>query len=79
MNLPDLILAKKRTRDEVKKINYKLNKEFKNIWKNMKYYVKTYGCQMNEHDSENIEGWEVNSPPPPGKRGGSPGCPGRKR
>ena len=22
----------------------------------MTYHVKTYGCQMNEHDSENIEG-----------------------
>ena len=23
---------------------------------NKKYYIKTYGCQMNEHDSEKIAG-----------------------
>ena len=25
-----------------------------NIGKNKTYYIKTYGCQMNERDSENI-------------------------
>ena len=31
------------------------NQEFKNInHKNRKYLIKTYGCQMNVHDSERI-------------------------
>ena len=56
MQLPDLNQARRRTKEEVKEINYKLDDEYKNIGKNKTYYVKTYGCQMNEHDSENIEG-----------------------
>ena len=56
MQLPDLNQARKRTREIVKEINYKLDSKYKDIGKNKTYYVKTYGCQMNEHDSENIEG-----------------------
>ncbi len=56
MQLPDLNLARRRTREEVKKIDYKLDSKYKNIGKGKTYFVKTYGCQMNEHDSENIEG-----------------------
>ena len=56
MQLPDLNLARRRTKEEVKKIDYKLDSKYKNIGKGKTYFVKTYGCQMNEHDSENIEG-----------------------
>ncbi len=56
MHLPDLVKARKRTNDEVKKVQYQLDKKYRNIGKGKTYYVKTYGCQMNEHDSENICG-----------------------
>lgn len=56
MNLPDLNCAKKRTKEEIKIIydDYNVPDSMKNIGKNKKYFVKTYGCQMNVHDSENI-------------------------
>ena len=56
MELPNLDKTRKRTKNEVQEINYHLNDLYKNIGKNKTFYVKTYGCQMNEHDSENIEG-----------------------
>lgn len=56
MNLPNLNNARKRTSEEVKTIDYKLNSTYRNIGCGLKYYIKTYGCQMNEHDSENISG-----------------------
>lgn len=57
MNLPDLKEAKIRTKREIKIINddYKVPSSMKEIGKNKKYYIKTYGCQMNVHDSENIK------------------------
>ena len=56
MNLPNLNEARKRSKSEVNRIDYKLNDLYKNIGLNKTYHVKTYGCQMNEHDSEVIEG-----------------------
>ena len=57
MNLPDLKQAKIRTKKEIKIIrdDYKVPNSMKEIGKNKKYYLKTYGCQMNVHDSENIK------------------------
>ncbi len=52
MNLPNMKEAKKRTKDNVEYINHD-NKE-KPIFEGKKYYIKTYGCQMNVHDSEEI-------------------------
>ena len=54
MNLPNLKEAQKRTNKEIKiiKNDYKVPSDMKNIGKNKKYYLKTYGCQMNVHDSE---------------------------
>ena len=52
MHLPNMIEARKRNQS---KVNYiyeeRLNKD---IFKGKKYYLKTYGCQMNVHDSEEI-------------------------
>ena len=56
MNLPNLSDAGKRSNKEVNRIDYKLNDSYKLIGENKTYHVKTYGCQMNEHDTENIEG-----------------------
>ena len=55
MILPDYKEARKRNKEEVIREEYKFDKELENIGKNKTYYVKTYGCQMNEHDSENIK------------------------
>ena len=52
--MPDLKEARIRTNKEVltkKASNLKSNK-----FKNKKYFLKTYGCQMNVHDSEEIKG-----------------------
>ena len=57
MNLPNLDEAKKRTKKEIKfiKDDYKVPEEMKKIGIGKKYFIKTYGCQMNVHDSENIK------------------------
>ena len=57
MQKPDLLKAKCRTNKDVlvKTNEYIVKDEYKKIGLNKKYYVKTYGCQMNEHDSENIK------------------------
>ncbi len=51
---PNFKEARKRTKEEIKVLRdeYKVPLEMKNIGKNKKYFIKTYGCQMNEHDSE---------------------------
>ena len=57
MNLPNLKEAGKRTKKPISFIldEYELPEQFKNIGLNKKYYIKTYGCQMNVHDTENIK------------------------
>ena len=52
MNKPDLCIA--RDRKKVK-IDYKEQLlDLKPIYKGKKYFLRTYGCQMNVHDSEEI-------------------------
>ncbi len=52
MHVPDLKEARKRTKEKVleKKVDYAFSKNF--VGK--KYFLRTYGCQMNMHDSEEI-------------------------
>ena len=53
MNLPSLKEARKRSKEKVEVI-YLDNKEDK-IVSGKKYFLRTYGCQMNVHDSEQIK------------------------
>ena len=57
MSLPNLKDAKIRTNKEIKIIrdDYKVSENMKTIGIGKKYFLKTYGCQMNVHDSENIK------------------------
>ena len=57
MELPNLKNAKRRTDAEVKVLTdeYIMNAHLESLGKGKKYFVKTYGCQMNEHDGENIK------------------------
>lgn len=58
MKKPDMQEAKIRTGNKDKKIirdEYIIPESMKNIGLNKTYCVLTYGCQMNEHDSENIK------------------------
>ena len=52
MNLPDMLEAKKRNKDKVEYIYQEPT--ISNIFSGKKYFIKTYGCQMNVHDSEEI-------------------------
>ncbi len=57
MNLPKMNEAKKRTKNEVKILYDDYNSlNISNLGKDKKYLILTYGCQMNEHDSEYISG-----------------------
>ncbi len=53
MKLPNMQEAKQRNKKEVEYI-YQENK-VNDFFSGKKYYLKTYGCQMNFHDSEQIK------------------------
>ena len=58
MNLPNMKDAKIRTNNKslIKYDDYVMDSELENLGRNKTYHILTYGCQMNEHDSENIAG-----------------------
>lgn len=53
---PNFKEAKKRTKEEIKilRSEYVIPDSVKVLGLNKKYFIKTYGCQMNEHDGEMI-------------------------
>ena len=53
MKLPNINEARKRTKEKVNYI-YLEQQYDKNLFKNKKYFLRTYGCQMNVHDGEEI-------------------------
>ena len=53
MNVPDLKIAADRKQVLVKET--KLDMNIEPIFKGKKYFLRTYGCQMNVHDSEEIK------------------------
>lgn len=54
---PNLTEAKKRSRNAVQVVDFpEIPEELKNLGKGKHFYLRTYGCQANEHDSETIIG-----------------------
>ena len=53
MNIPNLAVAADRKKVLVRE--EKLEIDIKPIYKGKKYFLRTYGCQMNVHDSEEIK------------------------
>ena len=53
MKKPDLVLAGDRKKVDIK--NKNLNLDIKPLYGGKKYFLRTYGCQMNVHDSEEIK------------------------
>ncbi|WP_394185465.1 tRNA (N6-isopentenyl adenosine(37)-C2)-methylthiotransferase MiaB [Metabacillus halosaccharovorans] len=53
---PSLKDAKKRGKEEVKYDGFSIPEEFKGLGQGRKFYIRTYGCQMNEHDTEVMAG-----------------------
>jgi len=54
MHLPDYKEARTRDKREYNRIDFSLDTNIEKKYVGKSYFVKTYGCQMNEHDSENI-------------------------
>jgi tRNA-2-methylthio-N6-dimethylallyladenosine synthase len=54
---PNLKEAKKRGKEEVKyHKDFTIPEEFRGMGIGRKFYIRTYGCQMNEHDTEVMAG-----------------------
>jgi tRNA-2-methylthio-N6-dimethylallyladenosine synthase len=57
LTAPSLKEAKKRGKEEVSYFkDFKISEEFKGMGEGRKFYIRTYGCQMNEHDTEVMAG-----------------------
>ncbi len=55
MHLPNYKDARRREDKDYKRVDFEFDSKIKDKYKGKTFYLKTYGCQMNEHDSENIE------------------------
>src|ERR1700730_15980302 len=53
---PSLKEAKKRGKEQVKYDDFAIPEEFRGMGEGRKFYIRTYGCQMNEHDTEVMAG-----------------------
>ena len=54
MKTPNMLDAKKRNQNEIKYVDY--DKNYDKFGSGKTFFVRTYGCHMNEHDSEKIRG-----------------------
>ena len=54
MHLPDYKEARTRNKIDYKRVKFDFDKKIKSKYTGKTFFLKTYGCQMNEHDSENI-------------------------
>ena len=55
MKLPNYAEAKDRNKVEIKYVD--ANVDIKKIFEGKKFFIRTYGCQMNVHDSEQIKAY----------------------
>src|SRR5699024_10991883 len=54
---PDIRKARKRGRDEIEvHYDFDIPEEMRSIGEGKKFLIRTYGCQMNEHDTEVMAG-----------------------
>ncbi|CAG9619634.1 tRNA (N6-isopentenyl adenosine(37)-C2)-methylthiotransferase MiaB [Sutcliffiella rhizosphaerae] len=53
---PSLKDAKKRGKEDVAYQEFAIDEEFRGLRDGKKFYIRTYGCQMNEHDTEVMAG-----------------------
>ena len=52
MRMPNYCEAKNRQKVDIKYLD--CNIKYEKCYENKKYFIRTYGCQMNVHDSEQI-------------------------
>lgn len=53
---PDMKASKKRSSDDVDVVYANIDEQFIGLGNGKNYYIRTYGCQMNEHDTEVMAG-----------------------